>query len=215
MNNSIEAIWKEGFLDESTLVVPKINDLYSHKSNHVVDKMKKKFRINLMAMLVMAIVFPIWYYFLGVLWQGLAASVLLLLTAWYTRRQMESIGTLNYGATSLDYLKSVDDWLNEMLFKSEKIVRFLYPLYFMIAFSTVWSTFNRPKGLWWNLHQKYPQSSLLDSLPMFALIGGGVVALLIFFFSTRIYRFDVRLMYGGVLKKLKSTIAEMEALKGA
>ncbi|TCC96851.1 hypothetical protein [Pedobacter psychroterrae] len=215
MKNSIEAIWKEGFLNESTLVAPRINDLYNQKSMHVVDRMKRMFRINLVVMLVMSVIFPVMYYFLGVLWQGLAASLLLLATAWYTRRQMASIGTLDQGATSFDYLSSVDRWLKEVLLKNEKIVRFLYPLYFLIAISTIWSTFNRPRGVAWSLQQKYPHSILVDNLSMLALIVGAVGTLGMFYFSRKIYRFDLRLMFGGVFRKLKSTIAEMEELRGA
>ena len=40
MRNSIEEIWKEGFLNEKSLVAPKINDLYNQKSMDLIDKMK-------------------------------------------------------------------------------------------------------------------------------------------------------------------------------
>ena len=213
MKNSIEAIWKEGFLNESILVAPKINDLYNQKSMHVVDKMKRMFSINMIAMLVMAVIFPIMYYFLDVLLQGLAASALLLVTAWYTRKQMTSIKSLDQGATSLEYLRAVDEWLKEVLSKSEKIVRFLYPLYLLIAISTIWSAFNRPQGVIWTLNQKYPDASLIDYLPILALIISALATFLMFYFSDKIYRFDVRLMYGGVFRKLKNTIAEMEELR--
>src|SRR5690554_4605149 len=124
MKNSIEVIWKEGFLNEKSLVAPKINDLYNQKSKHLVDKMKGMFRINLIIIVIMSIVFPIIHYFLDAIWQGAAASILLLLTAWYSKRQMHSIKILDQGATSLDYLKSFDQWLKDVLSRSEKIVRF-------------------------------------------------------------------------------------------
>src|SRR5688572_10519680 len=120
MKNSIEAIWKEGFLNEKSLVVPKINDLYNQKSKHLVEKMKRMFRINFIAIIIMAIGFPIMYYFLDAIWQGFAVSVLLLLTAWYGKSQIRSIETLDHGATSLDYLQSLDRWLKHLLTKSEK-----------------------------------------------------------------------------------------------
>ncbi|MES2829232.1 MAG: hypothetical protein V4687_13805 [Bacteroidota bacterium] len=212
MENTIETIWKQGFVDESSLMAPKINDLYNKKSMHVVDKMKRMLRINLIAMLVMAIVFPVMYYFLDVIWQGFAASVLVLFTAWYTRKLMARIRAIDQGASSLDYLKSVDQWITEVIFSSEKIVRFLYPLYFLIAYSAIWSTLKNQELLakW---QHKYPQVTFIEQLPMLFLITGAVVALLLFYFSDRIYRYDVRLMYGKVFCKLKSTIAEMEELR--
>src|SRR3954462_13619854 len=98
MEKSIEAIWKEGFLNEKSLVAPKINDLYNQKSNDLVDKMKRMYRINLIALVIMAIVFPIWYYFMDMIWQGVAVSILMLLTVWYSKRQKRGFKTLDHGA---------------------------------------------------------------------------------------------------------------------
>ena len=212
MRNSIEVIWKEGFLNEKSLVAPKINDLYNQKSKDLVDKMERMYRINLIALVIMAIVFPITYYFLDVIWQGVAASILLLLTAWYSIRQKRSIKTLDHGATSLDYLKSFDQLLNDTLSKNEKILRFSYPLYFLIAISTMWSAWNKGE-LTSKMYQKFPDLIFIGGVPLFALIIAGVATILMFYFSDRIYRWDVRLMYGRVFGKLEETIAEMEKLK--
>src|SRR6478736_4418271 len=133
MKNSIEEIWKEGFLNEKSLVAPKINDLYNQKSKDLVDKIERMNRINLIATVIMSIIFPIIYYFLDVIWQGVAASILLLFTAWYGKRQMESFKALDHGASSLDYLKSFDRWLKDNISRNVKIFRFTYPLYFLIA----------------------------------------------------------------------------------
>src|SRR4030095_10332942 len=133
----------EGFLNEKSLVAPKINDLYNQKSKHLVDKMKRTFRVNLIVIAIMSIVIPIVYYFLDVIWQGVAASVLILLTAWYGTLQMQSLKTLDQGATSLDYLKSFDRWLKDVFSRSEKIARFYYTLCFLIAMSTMASAWNK------------------------------------------------------------------------
>ena len=213
MKNSIEQIWKEGFLNEKSLVAPKVNDLYNQKSKHLVDKIKRMFRVNLIDIVIMSIVFPIIHYFLDAIWQGAAASILLLLTAWYNKRLMHRIKTLDQGATSLDYLKSFDRWLKDVLSKSEKIVRFFYPLYFLIATSTVWSAWSKQEELILKTHQKFPDLIFIGNIPLFALIIVGVATLMMFYFSDKIYKWDVRLMYGGVFGKLEETIAEMEELR--
>lgn len=212
MEKSIEEIWKEGFLNEKSLVAPKINDLYNRKSKHMVDRIKRMFRINAIATVMMAIVFPIIHYFLGALWQGTAASLLLLLTAWYSIRQMRGISTLDHGVTSFDYLKTFDRWLKEVVSKNGKVVRFSYPLYFLIAISTIWSAWNKGE-LTSKMYQRYPDVTFLGGVPLFVLIIAGVAALLMLYFSERIYRWDVRLMYGRVFDKLEETIVEMEKLK--
>ena len=212
MKNSIEVIWKEGFLNEKSLVAPKINDLYNQKSKDLVDKIRRIYRINLIAIVGMSIVFPIMYYFLDVIWQGVAASILLLLTAWYSIREKRSIKTLDHGATSLDYLKSFDRILKDALSRGEKVLRFTYPLYFLVAISIMWSAWNKGP-LTSKMYQKYPDVIFIGSVPLFALIIAGVATLLMLYFSDRIYRWDVGLIYGRVFRKLEETIAEMEKLK--
>ena len=212
MDNSIEVIWKEGFLNEKSLVAPKINDLYNQRSRHLVDKMKRMYRINLIALVILAIVIPIWYYFLDIIWQGVAISILMLFTGWYSIRQKRNIKTLDHGATSLDYLKSFDRLLKDALLKGEKVLRFTYPLYFLIAISVMWSAWNKG-ALTSKMYQKYPDVIFIGSVPLFVWIIVGVAALLMLYFSGRIYRWDVGLIYGRIFRKLEETIAEMEQLK--
>lgn len=213
MKNSIEKIWKEGFLDERSLVVPKINDLYNQKSKHLVEKMKRMFRVNLILIVSTSIVFPIIHYFLDALWQGVAASVLLLLTAWYNKRLLHGIETLDQGTTSLDYLKSFDRWLQDALLRSGKIARFYYPLCFLIAISAVGSAWNKQEEMIVKTHQRFPGRVFIGNIPLFVLIIVGLITVLMFYFSDKIYKWDARIMYGGVFRKLKETIAEMEKLK--
>jgi hypothetical protein len=78
--------------------------------------------------------------------------------------------------------------------------------------SSIWSTWNTA-GLTATLHQKYPDSVFVGNIPLFGLIIAGVATLLMFYFSDRIYKWDVRVMYGRVLDKLEGTISEMEKLK--
>ena len=54
MEKSIENIWKEGFLKSDALIAPKLNDLYNQKSKHVIDKFKRMFKINLIAIVIFA-----------------------------------------------------------------------------------------------------------------------------------------------------------------
>ena len=212
MKNSIEVIWKEGFLNEKSLVAPKINDLYNQKSKDLVSKIERMTKINRVAIIIMAIISPIIYYFLDVIWQGVAISIMFLLIVWYSKRQGPSIRTLDHGATSLDYLKSFDRLLKDSLSKGEKVLRFTYPLYFLIAISVIWSAWNKGP-LTSKMYQEYPDVMFIGGVPLFAWIIAGVAFLLMFYFSGRIYRWDVGLVYGRIFRKLEETIAEMETLK--
>jgi hypothetical protein len=143
MEKSIEAIWKEGFLNEKSLVAPKINDLYNQKSKDLVDKNEKDVQEQLNCSCHHGDCFSHLVLFPGFVWQGIAISILMLLTVWYSKRQKRGIKTLDHGATSLDYLKSFDRLLKDALSKGEKVLRFTYPLYFLIAMSILWSAWNK------------------------------------------------------------------------
>lgn len=95
---------------------------------------------------------------------------------------MKSIKTLDQGSTSFDYLKSFDRWLKEVLSRSEKIVRFSYPLYFLIAVSTIWSAWTQEPELSLKIQQKFPGLIFIGNIPLFALIIVGVAMLLVIYF---------------------------------
>ena len=66
MEKSIENIWKEGFLKSDALVAPKINNLYNQKSIHIIDKFKRMFKINLIAIVAFSFIFLIVSFFVGI-----------------------------------------------------------------------------------------------------------------------------------------------------
>ena len=208
MENSIENIWKQGFLNESSLVTPLVNDLYNQKSIHAVDGVKRMYRINQIVIVAMALVIPIWYYFVDAIWQGFACSVLMLLTAWYNHILAHDIKALNQGANSYEYLLSFNNWLKDVELKSKKIARLLYPLYVVIALSTIWSAWNKAK-MTQKMQQEFPDLNI----PIIALTAAVALVLLMFYYSIKIYKWEVRMMYGRVIEKLEETIAEMEKLK--
>ncbi len=212
MKNSIETIWKEGFLHENSLVAPKINDLYNQKSKLAVDRVKRMFRVNQIVIVVMSVVLPVIHYFVDALWQGFAASLLLLLTVWYNSWLIQSIKTVDQGVTSLEYLRSFDRWLKEILLKGEKMARFSYPLYILISVSTIWSAWDK-QGVTQKIYQKFPNLMMIWDVPLISFIITGIPILLMLYFSVKIYKWEVRMMYGHVFDKLEETIAEMEKLK--
>jgi hypothetical protein len=45
MKKTIEATWREGFLTPDALVAPKVNDPYTRKSTHIVDRIQRLLKI--------------------------------------------------------------------------------------------------------------------------------------------------------------------------
>ncbi len=214
MKNSIENIWKEGFLAEGALDLPKINKLYDQKSQHIVDKIKSRLKFNLKLIIGMAIVIPIVYFFQDALWQGLAISALLLATAWFSKIQIQGIEPVETGQNSYEYLKSFQNWLQTILLKNGNVIRFTYPIYFLIAMSMIFSTWTHQEELVNEVAEKFPGISFIGDVPLMAWVFTAVVTLLMLLFSRQIYKFDVRLMYGHIFDKLDATVKEMENLRG-
>ncbi|WP_375580699.1 hypothetical protein ABWH96_06690 [Marivirga tractuosa] len=213
MKNSIENMWKEGFLEEGALDLPKINRLYEQKSQHIVDKIKSRFKFNLKFIIVMAIAIPIIYFFLDALWQGVAVAVLLLATAWFSKKQIERIKAVDTGQNSYDYLKSFKSWLDTILLKNGSVIRFTYPIYFLIVINMIFSSWSSQEELVNEVVQKFPDVTFIGDVPLMAWIITAVVTVLMLIFSKQIYLFDVRLMYGRIFDKLDATIKEMETLR--
>jgi hypothetical protein len=213
MKNSIENMWKEGFLEEGTLDLPKINRLYEQKSQHIVDKIKARFKFNLKFIIGMAIVIPIIYFFQDALWQGLAIAILLLATAWFSKRQIQRMEVIETGQNSYDYLKSFQQWLDTVLIKNSRVIRFTYPIYFLIVMTMLFSTWSNQEDLVNEVTEKFPDVTFIGDIPLIAWIITAAITLLMFLFSKQIYAFDVRLMYGSIFDKLDATIEEMETLR--
>jgi len=213
MKNSIEDMWKEGFLNESSLIAPQVNDLYNRKSKHLIDKMIRMFRINYITIIVLSFVVVAVYYSVNAFWQGIVIAILLILTAVYSRHQMKGIKGLDQGATSYDYLRAFHGSLKSSLSKMEKVIRFTYPVYFVLACSAIWVAWNENTELIEKTQQKFPDMTFVGNVPLFALILVGAITLLILIFSDKIYRWDMRLVFGRVFDKLDEIIAEMEKLR--
>jgi hypothetical protein len=213
MRKSIETIWKEGFLQSNALIVPKLNNLYDQRSKHLLDKLKFMFRINLIVMLIMAIIFLIVYYLLDAMLLGICFAISLIALALFTKNQMQKIKKIDQGTSSYDYLKSFSSWLKNTFSKNVKIMRLFYPLNFLIAISTIWFAGNNQIKLTNMLIEKFGDLTFIGGIPLFGIVAVCFITILIACFSDRIYMWDVRLVYGRVFDKLEETIAEMEKLK--
>jgi hypothetical protein len=208
MENSIEHIWKQGFLNESSLVAPKVNDLYNRKSMHVVDRIKRRMKKYRVINFAIVIITPIMYYFMGAFWYGVAFSTVALFIMRYTGKITRTIKTLDQGANSYDYLKEFDRLLDDMLSKFEKIARFTLPLYMLIGHAGLWASWHKI-GFITILQKRHPNVDV----EFWALAYLVIFTLPFILFPVKIYRGELRMVYGRLRAKLKETIAEMEKLK--
>ena len=77
MAKTIESIWKEGFINETQLAAPKINDLYNRKSQNIVDKLQDMFAVNIKAIIIGSIITLVAMSIIGAPFLGMYICLLL------------------------------------------------------------------------------------------------------------------------------------------
>ncbi len=217
MEKSIENMWKEAFLKSDALVAPKVNNLFNKKSQHIVDKFKRMFRINLNAMFVFAFIVLITSYFTGIIYLGIAMFPLFMTVIMVNRKLFKSIAHVDYSLDSYQYLKSFDSWLKEQIAVNTKMSRFAYPYVLLALMVGFWFVEQEGKFLGQvflsDLIADNPDLYLVFGLPLIGIIA--LVFLLIFlgFIGGKLYVFEMNMFYGKVISKLDEIIADMEELR--
>ena len=217
MEKSIEDIWKQGFLKSDALVAPKINNLYNQKSMHIIDKFKRMFKINLIAIVVFSIAFLIATIFLGIPITGAMFFVTLTVLVIINKRLLDSLKKIDKGVSSYEYLKGFNNWINQQISINERFATFMYPIIFLSMILGFWfkDTEGIPLGerLVGEVLKGFPDIYMVQGIPLIALIVILLIVGVLAFFGGRIYQWDLNIVYGRIFKKLKELMADIEELK--
>jgi hypothetical protein len=217
MEKSIETIWKEGFLKSDILVAPKLNDLYNKKSEHIVDKFTRMFRINLILIVVGSFLVLGMSYLVQIPYMGLGMFVILNILVVINKRLMKGLRKIDKSVNSFQYLKTFDSWMKEQVSINEGFARFLYPVFFLSILSGWWfGEFGGdvPGQTFVNeLTLRYPEMLIIFGIPLYGLLGGILAVVLLAYFGGKIYKIDLNIVYGRELKKLNEIIEDMEELR--
>ena len=217
MEKSIEDIWKEGFLKSDALIAPKVNDLYNQKSKHVIDKFKRMFKINLIAIVVFAFVILAITIFNGLPVIGISWFLILMGLVVVNKKLKENLEKIDYHKNSYEYLKSFNKWLQEQLAINRKMARLYYPLFFLSIVVGFW--FVDAEGIYLGerlvgeVLYGFPDVYLVNGVPLIGIIIVIILAGLLMLFGGRIYNFDVKIVYGQMFKKIEELLSDLEELK--
>jgi len=217
MEKSIENIWKEGFLKSDALVAPKINNLYDHKSMHIIDKFKRMFRINLIAIIAFAFVFLTVSYFIEIPITGTIFFITLMTVVIINKKLLNGLERIDKGANSYQYLKAFNEWIKKQIAINKRMSTFLYPIFFMTFINSFW--FNDAEGI--PLGERlvnevligFPNSYMIQGIPLTIIIIILIIAGLLAFFGGKIYEWDLNIVYGRVFKKLEELLTDLESLR--
>lgn len=217
MEKTIETIWKEGFLKNDALIAPKLNDLYNQKSIHIVDKFKRMYQINLIAIVVFAAVLLLVSFTTEMAYMGILMFILFNAVVIVNRRFSRSLQEIDKSQNSYQYLNSFDKWIKEMVLVNVKLSRYLYPYVFLSMIAGFWfGGFGGDvpgKDFVNEIIIDYPNTYLVFGVPLIGILGVVLVVGLLAFFGGRIGKWDLNIIYGRILKKLNVLINEMEELK--
>ncbi len=217
MEKSIENIWKEGFLKSDALVAPKINNLYNQKSIHIIDKFKRMFKINLIAIVAFSFVFLIVSYFVGIPITGAIFFVTLTVLVIINKKLLNGLEKIDKGVSSYQYLKAFNEWIQQQVAINKRFSTFLYPIIFLSMIIGFWykDAEGIPLGerLVGEVLYGFPDIYLIQGIPLIAIIVIILIIGLLAFFGGRIYQWDLNLVYGRVFKKLEELMADIEELK--
>jgi hypothetical protein len=211
MEKSIESIWKDGFLQKNALVAPKLNNLYNKKSIHIIDKFKRMFKINLNALVIFSFVLLPVSFLVEIPVMGVMMFVLFNVIVFVNKRLLKGLDKIDKNVSSYQYLKSFDAWMQEQIATNVKMSGYIYPYIFIAMISGFWfssdfrETSNRILGNY--------QPDMIYGLPIYWIAAMLVIIALLAIFGGRIYKLDLNIVYGGVLKKLAELISDMDDLR--
>ena len=217
MEKSIESIWKEGFLNTDALVIPKINDLYNRKSISVVDTYKRMFKKNIILLFVLAFVGLIYTLFIGMPYMGVPMFFMVNALAIVDLRLSKGLNKIDNKTSCYQYLKTLNNWMIHKTRVNIIMARILYPYtlisivlgywYYNIEGSTLGDMTMK------SLLQVYPGLPLIFGFPVYGILVLMVLSGFLIYMAERIYKWDVNLVYGNVLKKLSELMSDMEELR--
>ena len=212
MKQSIESIWKEGFLAEESLVAPKVNDLYNKKSENLIDKFHYMFDINRKAIIASAFAILLASIYFEMVYLGVFMFVSLFLLLEVGRKGLRDLEMLDKNTSSYDYLVSFVSWRKKVEARYVKTYQIFYPLCFLACIGQFIFTGTGQAALAY-LNNDLSWHGVLwgMSFPVIAVIA--IISLLLSVFAGPIYRLDLNLVYGAAFEKLDSLIVEMETLR--
>jgi hypothetical protein len=213
MRKTIEATWREGFLKPNALVAPHVNDLYTRKSMHIVDRIQRMLRINQIAIVIGA---PIMWAFLSAV--GIPYAGAIMWAAWTGLVVIRHLSIAKFAApdTSLDsyqYLKAFQGSLKGRMARSRRMQRHLYAVTF-VALAIGVGASKPGQLLLRQIVESNPDITLVNGVPLILIAGVVAMAIVVELFGGVIFDFDVNIGYRNVFRKLDEMVAEMEELRG-
>lgn len=212
MEKSIEDIWKKGFLEDTALVAPQVNDLYGRRSSQLIERFQSMFRLNVQLIVLGALLLlaALWLAKLPLL--GVFLCSWLLVIAFLGKQSFDKFKSVDPGRSSYDYVKAFNNQMKELIGYFSKVYGVMYPIFFA----------GIVLGLRYSVHGQEvmdqlkadPDIPLWLGIPAILYVPLILFGVIFVFFGKSIFLVDMKITYGRSLRKLKETVDEMEKLVG-
>jgi len=210
MEQSIETIWKQGFLNSNALIAPKVNDLYNKKSMHIIDKFERLSLMNIRGIIIGASLLFVMSIFAGATLAGSIVLLMMLYIAYTANNGLKALVKIEKGQSSYAFLKSFKGWIANSIDQYGRMYRLVYPVLILTFYFGIWFS-----DVFESMRTTVAENStdLILGLHIYTTILVLISAVLMSVFSKAIHKRDVKTIYGGILKKLDLALAEMEELR--
>jgi hypothetical protein len=204
MEKSIEKIWNEAFINEESLIAPKINDLYNQKSKSIINKIKRTYQFDNKGLLPMAGIVTIGGILLSETIIGLYGTLLILALYVFNTRLLKRFETIDIKSDNLNYLKSYRRIISSITRSTKKLFIFGLPLAIMSIFALAFFL----------KEDSFLARYISEDTSVLQVLGiGALIAVCTSIICTVVYIISTRMLYGTLFSKLDDLIIEMESLK--
>lgn len=190
----------------------KINNRYLQQSKDLVEKFKRMFKMNLLAIAGLAVLVLGASIYLEMPAAGLLLALLFGILVISGKKELDSLEQITPGESGYQYLKAFDNWLKSVIGNYTNLYRFIYPAIFLILMlAPVYSEFGQSALN--KLLAENPDITMIAGIPLLWLLAALAVATLTGIFAGKIYQLDMNMVYGAEFKKLQELLSDMEELR--
>lgn len=211
MKTSIEDIWQQGFMASDALIAPKVNNLYTQKSKHIIDKLTATFKWNLWGLIIGGLVILVAFSFFAIPYLGAFICATTCVLAHQGQQQLKLLSSLDKNVSSLEYLTAFDTWLKGMIIHYTKLHQCLYPALFVASMIQLGVTNVGTKAIQ-GFIVEYPDIPQLFGIPIAIFLLVIIFAGLLSYFAGPLYRLDLKTVYGRQFDKLEDVLKDMTEL---
>ncbi|CAM4211013.1 hypothetical protein [Gillisia hiemivivida] len=200
MEKSIENIWKEGFESNKSFKLPLVKDLYTSKSNLIIDKIKSTSKWDNISLIPMAIFLFGLFTYLDKLLLGIYVGALILSLFFLNKKMLKRVDAFNPNSNTYQYLINYDAQLKAIQKFYTKLLA-IGPTVFIIP-------------AYWMYFQGTPVMSGFMGLDIyFQILIIGVTAVLLSGLGVLSYKLSTHLFYGKLITRIEEIINDMQELE--